>query len=76
MISQLKGKKQVVFCDIDNSFYDIESAMYSRFPDYPINSESYDLEDKFLLEFYNPKTRGISWCSILTLLALRFISES
>ena len=54
MISQLKGKKQVVFCDIDNSFYDIESAMYSRFPDYPINSESYDLEDKFLLEFYNP----------------------
>ena len=54
MISQLKGKKQVVFCDIDNSFYDIESAMYVRFPDYPINSESYDLEDKFLLEFYNP----------------------
>lgn len=54
MISQLKGKKQVVFCDIDNSFYDIESAMYSRFPDYPINSESYGLEDKFLLEFYNP----------------------
>ena len=54
MISQLKGKKQVVFCDIDNSFYDIESAMYLRFPDYPINTESYDLEDKFLLEFYNP----------------------
>ena len=54
MISQLKGKKQVVFCDIDNSFYDIESVMYSRFPDYPINTESYDLEDKFLLEFYNP----------------------
>lgn len=54
MISEFKGKKQVVFCDIDNSFYDIESAMYSRFPDYPINSESYDLEDKFLLEFYNP----------------------
>lgn len=54
MISQLKGKKQVVFCDIDNSFYDIESAMYSRFPDYPINTESYDLDDKFLLEFYNP----------------------
>lgn len=54
MISQFKGKKQVVFCDIDNSFYDIESAMYSRFPDYPINSESYDLEDKFLLEFYDP----------------------
>lgn len=54
MISQLKGKKQVVFCDIDNSFYDIESAMYSRFPDYPINTESYDLGDKFLVEFYNP----------------------
>ena len=54
MISQFKGSKQVVFCDIDNSFYDIESAMYSRFPDYPINTESYDLEDKFLLEFYNP----------------------
>lgn len=54
MISQFKGKKQVVFCDIDNSFYDIESAMYSQFPDYPINTESYDLEDKFLLEFYNP----------------------
>ena len=54
MISQLKGKKQVVFCDIDNSFYDIESAMVSIHHDYPINSESYDLEDKFLLEFYNP----------------------
>lgn len=54
MISQLKGKKQVVFCDIDNSFYDIESAMVSLHQDYPINSESYDLDDKFLLEFYNP----------------------
>ena len=54
MISQFKCKKQVVLCDIDNSFYDIEGAMYSRFPDYPINSESYDLGDKFLLEFYNP----------------------
>ena len=54
MISEFKGKKQVVFCDIDNSFYDIESAMVSRFPDYPINSGSYDLDDKFLLEFYNP----------------------
>lgn len=54
MISEFKGKTRVVFCDIDNSFYDIESAMYSRFPDYPINTESYDLEDKFLLEFYNP----------------------
>lgn len=53
MISQLKGKKQVVFCDIDNSFYDIESAMVSIHHDYPINSESYDLDDKFLLEFYN-----------------------
>ena len=55
MISQFKGKKQVVFCDIDNSFYDIESAMYSKFPDYPINIESYDLDGKFLAEFYNPK---------------------
>lgn len=54
MISEFKGKKQVVFCDIDNSFYDIESAMYSRYQDYPINSKSYDLDDKFLLEFYNP----------------------
>lgn len=54
MISEFKGKTKVVFCDIDNSFYDIESAMYSRFPDYPINTKSYDLEDKFLLEFYNP----------------------
>ena len=54
MISQFKGKKQVVFCDIDNSFYDVESAMYLKFPDYPINTESYDLDDKFLLEFYNP----------------------
>ena len=55
MISQFKGKRQVVFCDIDNSFYDIESAMYSKFPDYPINTESYDLDGKFLAEFYNPK---------------------
>ena len=54
MISQFKGSKQVVFCDIDNSFYDIESAMVSLHHDYPINSESYDLDDKFLLEFYNP----------------------
>lgn len=54
MISQLKGKKKVVFCDIDNSFYDIESAMLSLHKDYPINSESYDLEDKFLAEFHNP----------------------
>ena len=54
MISEFKGKKQVVFCDIDNSFYDIESAMVSLHYDYPINSESYDLDDKFLLEFYNP----------------------
>lgn len=55
MISKFKGSKQVVFCDIDNSFYDIESAMYSKFPDYPINTESYDLDGKFLAEFYNPK---------------------
>ena len=54
MISEFKGKKQVVFCDIDNSFYDIESAMVSIHHDYPINSESYDLDDKFQLEFYNP----------------------
>lgn len=54
MISQLKGKKQVVFFDIDNSFYDVESAMVSIHHDYPINSVSYDLDDKFLLEFYNP----------------------
>ena len=54
MISQFKGKKKVVFCDIDNSLYDIESAMLSIHKDYPINSESYDLDDKFLLEFYNP----------------------
>lgn len=55
MISQFKGKKQVVFCDIDNSFYDIESAMYFRHPDYPINTTSYDLDGKFLAEFYNPQ---------------------
>ena len=54
MISEFKGKKRVVFCDIDNSFYDIESAMVSIHHDYPINSESYDLDDKFQLEFYNP----------------------
>ena len=54
MISQFKGSKQVVFCDMDNSFYDIESAMVSLHHDYPINSESYDLDDKFLVEFYNP----------------------
>ena len=55
MISQFKGSRQVVLCDIDNSFYDIESAMVSLHHDYPINSESYDLEGKFLAEFYNPK---------------------
>jgi hypothetical protein len=55
MISKFKGSKQVVFCDIDNSFYDIESAMYSKFLDYPINTESYDLDGKFLAEFHNPK---------------------
>lgn len=46
--------RKVVFCDIDNSLYDIESAMFSRFPDYPINTDSYDLDEKFLREFYNP----------------------
>lgn len=55
MISQFKVKKQVVFCDIDNSFYDIESAMYFRHSDYPINTTSYDLDGKFLAEFYNPQ---------------------
>lgn len=55
MISQFKGSKQVVFCDIDNSFYDIESAMVSLHHDYPINSESYDLDGKFLAEFHNPQ---------------------
>lgn len=54
MISQLKGKKKVVFCDIDNSLYDVESAMVSLHQDYPINSESYDLDGKFLAEFHNP----------------------
>ena len=54
MISQFKGKRQVVFCDIDNSLYDIESAMVSIHKDYPINSESYDLDGKFLVEFNNP----------------------
>ena len=47
--------RKVVFCDIDNSFYDIESAMFSRFPDYPINTGSYGLDEKFMREFYNPK---------------------
>lgn len=55
MISQLKGKKKVVFCDIDNSLYDVESAMVSIYSDYPINSESYDLDGKFLAEFHNPQ---------------------
>lgn len=55
MISQFKGKRQVVFCDIDNSFYDIESAMVSIHSDYPINSKSYDLDGKFLAEFHNPQ---------------------
>lgn len=55
MISQFKGSKQVVFCDIDNSFYDIESAMVSIHSDYPINSKSYDLDGKFLAEFHNPQ---------------------
>lgn len=87
MISQFKGKKQVVFCDIDNSFYDVESAMVSIHHDYPINSESYDLNDKFLLEFYNPDLYQPEFVNkevltflqtkaILTLLALRFTSES
>lgn len=71
MISQFKGKKQVVFCDIDNSFYDIESAMYSKFPDYPINTESYDLDGKFLAEFYNPKLYQLEFVNKEVLTFLR-----
>ena len=73
MISQLKGKKQVVFCDIDNSFYDIESAMVSIHHDYPINSESYDLDGKFLAEFYNPKLYQLEFVNkeVLSFLRLR-----
>lgn len=43
--------KGVVFCDIDNSFYDIESAMLSKFDDYPINTDSYALDEKFIRAF-------------------------
>ena len=73
MISQFKGKKQVVFCDIDNSFYDIESAMVSIHHDYPINSESYDLDGKFLAEFYNPKLYQLEFVNkeVLSFLRLR-----
>lgn len=73
MISEFKGKKLVVFCDIDNSFYDIESAMVSIHKDYPINSESYDLDDKFLLEFYNPKLYQLEFVNkeVLSFLRLR-----
>lgn len=71
MISQFKGKRQVVFCDIDNSFYDIESAMYSKFPDYPINTESYDLDGKFLAEFYNPKLYQLEFVNKEVLTFLR-----
>lgn len=45
--------KGVVFCDIDNSFYDIESAMLSKFEDYPINTDSYALDEKFLKGFHD-----------------------
>lgn len=74
MISQLKGKKQVVFCDIDNSFYDIESAMVSIHRDYPINSESYDLDGKFLAEFYNPQLYQLEFVNkeVLTFLGTKF----
>lgn len=70
MISDLKGKKKVVLCDIDNSFYDVESAMLSIHSDYPINSESYDLDGKFLKEFYNPKLYQIEFVNkeVLTFL--------
>lgn len=74
MISQLKGKKQVVFCDIDNSFYDVESAMVSIHHDYPINSESYDLDGKFLAEFYNPQLYQLEFVNkeVLTFLGTKF----
>jgi hypothetical protein len=71
MISQLKGKKQVVFCDIDNSFYDVESAMVSIHHDYPINSESYDLDGKFLAEFYNPQLYQLEFVNKEVLAFLR-----
>lgn len=71
MISQLKGKKQVVFCDIDNSFYDIESAMVSIHHNYPINSESYDLDGKFLAEFYNPQLYQLEFINKEVLAFLR-----
>lgn len=54
MISQLKGKTKLVFCDIDNSLYDIESAMVSLHDDYLISSESYELKGKFLDKLKNP----------------------
>ena len=74
MISQLKGKKQVVFCDIDNSFYDVESAMVSIHHDYPINSESYDLDGKFLAEFYNPQLYQLEFVNkeVITFLGTKF----
>lgn len=71
MISQFKGKKQVVFCDIDNSFYDVESAMVSLHHDYPINSESYDLDGKFLAEFYNPQLYQLEFVNKEVLTFLR-----
>lgn len=71
MISQFKGKKQVVFCDIDNSFYDVESAMVSLHHDYPINSESYDLDGKFLAEFYNPQLYQLEFVNKEVLAFLR-----
>ena len=71
MISEFKGKTQVVFCDIDNSLYDIESAMVSIHHDYPINSESYDLEGKFLAEFYNPRLYQLEFVNKEVLTFLR-----
>ena len=71
MISEFKGKKQVVFCDIDNSFYDVESAMVSIHHDYPINSESYDLDGKFLAEFYNPQLYQLEFVNKEVLAFLR-----
>ena len=71
MLEIFKDVTKVVFCDIDNSFYDVESAMYSKFPDYPINTDSYDLEGKFLAEFYNPKLYQLEFVNKEVLAFLR-----
>lgn len=71
MLEIFKDVTKVVFCDIDNSLYDVESAMYYRYPDYPINSESYDLEGKFLAEFYNPQLYQLEFVNKEVLTFLR-----